>query len=1235
MTNTHDPELDTVRPLIKGKVENKDVIVFLDSGSPENIINAEFYLSVFKHIPLFIKHSRLALRDIQGKEIQTLGYCRLKLEIGNKMINEVFSVVNDLKLLGNVLIGHPTMARNNIVLNPRCKCAFIYNYPIPYVTMNSKNCNHNFHCQRVLRQEDGITSQCTNKVKVAGSTPHVELSSLLKNNQIATISNRRKIIVPPQSLHIVKCKVKSGYNGKFCVSLPETTMVKGLSLEPGLFQIDKNSLYIQISNDRAGDLILDKGTQICHIEIYDKEIRIEDDLPENIVGLIGEKTSDIDKLRDRRDRIISQISNTDYPAYFDRLINILMKYENVIALKGDNLGKTNVITHHINVPKNISPIYVPCYRLAHSQKEKASESIKEMLKQGIITESNSPWNSPMLVVPKRDGSYRIVIDYRKLNSLTATDPYPVPSLRDLISSIGENTVFSTLDMLQGYLQVPLDEQSKPLTGFSSSLGHFEFTRMPFGLKSSPITFCRLVDQVFRGLIGTACIIYIDDIVILGKTIEDHLNNLELVLQRLQKAGLKIKISKCSFLKKEVEYLGHTLTQTGVKVNQEKIRAIHSYPTPTNAKAIKSFLGLASFYRKFIKDFAHIASPMSDLLKENTPFEWGEKQNSAFLELKDKLSNPPVLTYPNFDKEFYLYCDASAIGIGSVLMQHNDKNQLQPIAYYSRKLNKAEKEYSVTDKEALAVIASLKHFRYIIFGYKIQVYTDHAAITEIFKNPQLSGKRARWHLIACEYDITLHYIPGSKNIIADALSRHISCINSSEILSTDLISFYQDADPKLGDIKRYLKSLNNFDSDSTLPNYCIPLNELKVIDNLLTRSISHTQADMPDRISTQVIIPKVLVNTVINHIHDKRAHPGRDETIRQARLNYFWPSMVSDISLYVSRCKKCASYKGHAKGPNPIQLYPVPQLPFQRCHIDLLSNLSESHKGYKHIFLIVDALTRFTVLYPLKTKSAKECTERLLDFFLTYTAPEVIVSDCGREFINQVMESLCKYYNVNKVNVLPYMPASNGLAERQIQKLINVMRNVIDHNDRDWDSHILTYQHLLNTSVHQSIKNSPFHALYGFDSRNPLEKYPSSFLDPNNENPIINHIKNAKIRHNLLAMKLQESNLVMQRKQHDRARGDQFNVGDLVYKKRDYIPGPNYKLAPKFMGPYQVMKIMGPNKYEIKDVETEELILVHADKLKRYQADKVNMEDDDLADDNNIRPRPQHLRNIPRINYAEG
>ena len=1234
----------SLRPIINAHTHTQKFTIFCDTGSPVNLMPYDNYLLHFSDYNL-IKGNETPYCDIHGKIINIIGEITLSFFVNNIHITENVKIVNGIKLAGTVLLGCPAMARNNIIIDPknnRISCRG-QTTKFKYASDVMKS-NQNFHIE--------VHGHSRERERDASHEypMHLSLHNIRKGlyqNKIVPIYSRHRLIIQSEQNAVLSCKIKGSFEGKVCITLPESMTIKGLTVESGLHNIHKNTLFICIHNNAGTRIEINKGNKICDVEVYNHNIIVQEEMPTHIEEIVSALTRDgnTEESRERISRLKEQLHPIDYPQYLNNLIDLLQKYSDVVALKGDSLGKTHVIKHHIAIPKDTPPMFIPAYRLPHSQREKIEIAVRDMLAEGIIEESMSPWSFPLLCIPKKDGQFRIVVDFRKLNNITIHDPFPMPSLRDLISTIGQNMIFSTVDLLSGFHQIMLDDESKPMTGFSTESGHYNYCRMPFGLKSSPTTFVRMINIVFKGLLGKVCIAYIDDLIILGKTIEEHFRNLELVLKRLQEAGLKIKLSKCTFLKKEITYLGHTLTTQGIKVNDEKVRAITRYPRPTSAKEVKSFIGLTSFYRIFVQHFSRIASPLTDLLKQDTPFVWTDRQEQAFNILKEKLSNPPILAFPQFDKEFILVCDASDIGIGSCLMQYDNSNKLHPVAYYSRKLSKSELNYSVTDKESLSVVNSLKNFRFIILGYKIKVFTDHTAVTEIFKNPSVSGKRARWSVIASDFDIEIKYIPGRFNCVADSLSRNIACIQDDDFLTDQLIKRCQDEDKELRPIKEYLRNQNNANNMLDNMNTCfsIPLDRLSLRNDILVKTELPTQRDMPKREITQIVIPKSLINKVIRSIHDARAHPGRDETLRQARLRYFWISMRSDIITHVQNCHNCHIYKGQVKSPNPIQLYPIPHCPFDRVAVDLITNLTETAKGYRHILVCIDALTRFTELIPLKSKTAKECAESFYqNFILRYTAPKVLISDNGLEFNNKLMNELCLICNTKKVNIMAYQPAANGLAERTIRRLLDVMRQVIGQNDPNWDNYLPTFQNTLNNAVHQSIKEMPFYALYGIQARTPTEIAIHTEPELDATESMAVRINNSKVRHRQLHTNLVESSIVMQTKQHRIAKQEDFKKGDLIYLKNNVVTGPNYKLAPKYTGPYEIQEKINPNKYVIRDVETHIMKTVHADKMKLFRVgDDISEDEDDEVGDKadtdesiEMSPRKGTLRKLPRVNYSE-
>ena len=403
--------------------------------------------------------------------------------------------------------------------------------------------------------------------------------------------------------------------------------------------------------------------------------------------------------------------------------------------------------------------------------------------------------------------------------------------------------------------------------------------MPFGLKSSPTSFTRLINTVFHGMLGENLFAYMDDLIIASRDIREHLEIIQNVFTRLRESNLKVKLRKCEFLKKEIIYLGHKIGEQGVEITLEKVAAVQNFPAPTTKKNIMQFIGLAGFYRKFIKNFSAIAAPITDLLKKDRKFEWGEEQDIAFKALKDALTSPPILTFPDFNEQFYVVTDASNLGVGGALMQIRE-NKLKPIAYYSRKLRSTspnEHILSVTDKEALAVINSLMNFKFIIFGHEITVLTDHLPLVDLFNKPSFSPRRARWQLILQEFNVKIRYIKGKDNVIADALSRNICTISKENGWDDKYFAKKQDEDELLFRAKNYLR-----DGTSDTMAYKLPLDNLELRDNLLVRSTNTNTRANPNNNRTQVIVPRALIEEVLRWTHDSKfsTHPGKERTYLQ-------------------------------------------------------------------------------------------------------------------------------------------------------------------------------------------------------------------------------------------------------------------------------------------------------------------------------------------------------------------
>jgi len=392
-----------------------------------------------------------------------------------------------------------------------------------------------------------------------------------------------------------------------------------------------------------------------------------------------------------------------------------------------------------------------------------------MLEAGVIKRSSSPWTSPVVIVPKPDGSKRFCIDYRKLNSYTKKDNHPIPRIDDLLDAFTGAKWFTTLDLAAGYWQIPMKEEDIEKTAFITQDGTYEFTVMPFGLCNAPATFQRMMNLIFEDMLFRNIKVYLDDCNIYSKTFEQHLKDLEEVFIRLRNAGLKLKPTKCHFCHQEIKFLGHIVGVNGIKVDPDKIEKVKNFPQPKNLRELRGFVGLASYYRKFIKDFSNIVRPLTKLFKKSEEYIWTEKQGKAFDILKEKLTTAPVLQFPNFDEPFILYTDASMQALGAVLAQKDKEGKEYVIAYASKGLTSAEQNYTVTELECYAVIWAIEKFHLYLASKKFTVVTDHYALKWL-QTSVPKGRRARWILRLQPYDFEIQYKEGRKHLNADALSR---------------------------------------------------------------------------------------------------------------------------------------------------------------------------------------------------------------------------------------------------------------------------------------------------------------------------------------------------------------------------------------------------------------------------------------------------------------------------------
>ena len=507
-----------------------------------------------------------------------------------------------------------------------------------------------------------------------------------------------------------------------------------------------------------------KGTTVATMEhLPDEQVQGQ------VQGQVEEQQDVPDGVQDRLWAMVERAGSQLTPTQMKELYAVLLEYHDLFAQGPTDFGRTGVIKHDIDTGE-AKPIRQQVRRIPPYKRDEAKKLLQEMLEKDVIQPSSSPWASPIVLVQKKDGSTRFCIDYRKVNTVTRKDAYPMPRVDDTLDTLAGAKWFSTLDLISGYWQVEVNPKDREKTAFCTPEGLFEFKVMPFGLCNAPATFQRLMDMVLAGVQWTSCLVYIDDVVILGKTFKEHLQNLVAVFKRLRSSSLKLKPKKCNFCSAEVDFLGHIVSANGVRTDPSKTMQVSQWPIPTSRKEVQQFLGLANYYQRFVKDFATIAKPLHRLTERNVQFGWSKESHTAFELLRKRLTTAPVLAFPDYSREFILDTDASDTGLGAVLSQIQDDGSERVISYASRVLSRAERRFCVTRRELLAVVTFVQHFRPYLLGREFLLRTDHGSLTWLSNFKQPEGQLARWLERLQEFHLRIQHRPGKKHQNADALSR---------------------------------------------------------------------------------------------------------------------------------------------------------------------------------------------------------------------------------------------------------------------------------------------------------------------------------------------------------------------------------------------------------------------------------------------------------------------------------
>ena len=857
------------------------------------------------------------------------------------------------------------------------------------------------------------------------------------------------------------------------------------------------------------------------------------------------------------------------------------------------------VDHPIDLVPGAVPPSRPTFKMSQLELTELKKQLAELLAAGFIRESKSPYGAPILFVKKKGGELRMCVDYRALNNITVKNSYPLPRMDELFDRLVGARYFTKLDLRSGYHQIRIKDGDIPKTAFRTRYGHYEFLVLPFGLTNAPATFMHLMHQTFRAQLDDFVIVFLDDILIYSKTLEDHRRHVAEVMQILRRVKLYAKASKCEFFRTEVEFLGHIVGRDGVKMMDDKIEAVKQWPTPTSVAHVRSFLGTAGYYRKFIRDFSALATPLSDLTKNDVKFEWTPRQSTAFVALKAAIASGPVLILPDPARPYVIHTDASGFATGAVLSQDHGAG-LQPIAFMSKKMLDAERNYPTHEQELLAIIHALGTWRHYLVGTKFTVFTDHRSLQYFKTQPQLSGRQSRWKDVIANYDFDIEYIDGKSNVVADGLSRRADHMHSSQLLQSAPsdavpVTVSTIAVPSVTVVPPVLRinAITTLLSDIHQSMHADSLYQSLLRSNAasLTAADLHVERSYLYYRRTRLYIPAdaALRTRLIHECHDAPAsgHLGKDKTIEQLKRRCYWPRMDADVVSYVRSCDACQRNKpSHQSTMGALMPLPIPDRPWSTVTLDLITALPRSRAGHDAIVVFVDKLTKMVHYVPTSTTVT---AVQLATLFLTHVVrlhgvPDSIISDRDPRFTAHFWRSFWTQLGSRLVMSTAYHPQTDGQTERANRTLEEMLRSYVSWRQDDWDTHLPTLELAINSTRSPTTGYTPFWLNYGQEVRMPIDSaLPSSAA---NRNPESAH-RIARLLQDLITTR---GNIVRaqerQRANADLHRRDvSFNVGDRVLLSTEHLrlQGASKrtpKLTYKFIGPFTVLRVVNKNAYEL-------------------------------------------------------
>ncbi|BES94514.1 Hypothetical Protein NTJ_07326 [Nesidiocoris tenuis] len=885
---------------------------------------------------------------------------------------------------------------------------------------------------------------------------------------------------------------------------------------------------------------------------------------------------------------INRVADSDEPKilelcvpdeYFSAVSDILRQFPLMITT-GNRVRPVINTSMSIKLEKDIVVNRHP-YRLSAHERCAVRDIISDLLTNNIIRESDSPYASPITLVKKKDNSYRMCVDFRELNRLTIKDRYPLPLIEDQLDRLGNNQYFTSLDMASGFHQIPIAEDSILKSAFVTPDGHYEYLRMPFGLANAPAVFQHAVNKALGPLRHSVAVVYLDDILIPSKTVEEGLLNLTKVLQALDSAGFSLNMKKCKFLQTSVEYLGREVSVNGIRPGKKKVEALQNSPVPANPKQVRQFMGLANYFRKFVPEFASRTACITELTKAGKPFLWGPQQDAARDYVISCLTNRPLLAIFDPTLSTELHTDASSLGYGAILLQYHGPNQPRVVAYYSQHTSKDEENYHSYELETLAVVNAFRHFRVYLLGIKFKLVTDCNAIKATATKKDILPRVARWWMYMQDFDFEILYRKGSNLAHVDYLSRNPISQEIGTICRITCDSWLHVQQKGSAEVQEMLKSLREGNLDATQYEEKNGILYYKMWEN--------------GSYSLRWFVPRQSRLGLLRLFHDEQCHVGADKTLLSIRAHFWFPGMRHFVNKYVKNCLVCAVHKTRT-GPLQGYVLPVekPDHPFHTLHADCLGPLPATSDGFKYLLVVVDSFSKYCILEPLRSVTIIETEKTFLKIIGLFGTPKLLVTDPGSNFKNTSFPRLLESLKIEHHLVTTDLHRGNGQVERYMRTVMNMLR-VETQVKSEWSSGIWKVQLVLNSTIQKSTGLTPLQLLIGVNSSTPLIQAVIKDLGTD-----VTPVRNRQLDRERVARKLNDGSGPSDMNSK-RRNSVEFSPGDFVLVHRDSTMH-NSKFNYTYLGPYEVITCLPRGRYELKKVGSSVRTKAAKEQLRLWPSD---------------------------------